>query len=1100
MSRRFFAALVLCLQFFGLAVPFYAQERPQSDKESKPAPSIVTTSEDENDGNEPDLPSGVKIDKALYRQLRNEHLGLLRGLPSAKPDSRNQAIYTMMRDENALRARTGEPDGSPNAVWQPIGPAPIPNGQTVGRIDPVSGRVSSIAVHPTNPNIAYVGTAQGGLYRTLDGGATWTPLLDNALSLAIGAVAIAPSDPSVVFVGTGEPAFSLDGFFGVGLYRISNADSQNPVVAGPLNLGTGGTDVFTGRSISEVIVHPTNSNIVFVSTVTGVGGLGGNQPVGAPPLGLYRTSNALAGSPTFEKLTIQGTLNNSRSVIDLAIEPGNPNRLLAAVVGSGGDGGIYLSTNALDAAPTFTRSLQTGDGAEAGRTEFAINKTGSTVTVIAASGTGGGTVYKSTDGGATFPTLIDNNFCTPQCFYDIAVAIDPNDANKVYLGGSPQIPFARALDGTLNFSQSSNGLHVDTHAIAVAPSNTNIIYFGSDGGVWKSIDGGSNWVSQNTSTLSSMQYQSIALHPTDRYFTIGGTQDNGTHFLRPDNSWVRATGGDGGQSVIDQTATDTTNVFGYHTFFNATNSQIGFRRLNPFNGAGQIQAGVNRGCFNGTSNNGIVCSDPVLFYAPLSRGPGNPNTIYMGTNRVYRSANRGDTMEIVSQQFAARVSAIGIAPNNDDIRLAGTTNGLIFLSTTAGAATMTDITGAVPARYVTRFAIDPTNNNIAYVALGGFGLAAGQHVYKTTNLLSGAPTWTVSGVGIPDVPTNALAIDPANTNTIYAGTDIGVFRSVDGGASWQPFSDGLPRVAVFDMAIQNANRFLRIATHGRGIWEISLNVNNVRSRADFDGDGRTDFSVFRAGNWFIQKSGGGQQGAGWGTTGDFITPGDYDGDGKTDIAVYRPTASGSTNFFAILSQTNTFRGAAWGTTGDIPRVGDFDGDGKSDIAVYRPSDNTFYALPTNGGATIIQQLGQAGDVPVVLNYDGDAKTDFAIFRPSTGLWSIRQSSNGAFVNVNFGQNGDILVPADYDNDNKDDIAVFRAGTWFILRTGSGQTTSTVWGLAGDIPAPGDYDGDGADDVAVFRAGNWFALRSTQGYTSAAWGQSGDVPITSGYIP
>lgn len=1052
---------------------------------------------------EPDLPSGVKIDKQEYRRLRNEHLSMLRGLDTADQGSRSEAIRAMEESERELRRNPDSED--PASSWVSIGPAPIPNGQTVGRTDPVSGRVSSIAVHPTNPTTVYVGTAQGGLYRSLNGGTTWTPLLDSALSLAIGSVAIAPSDPTTVFVGTGEPAFSLDGFFGVGIYRITNADSPNPTIAGPLNVGSVGGDVFTGRSISEIQVHPTDPNILFASTVTGVGGLGGNGPATAAQLGIYRTTNALGATPTFEKIAIQGTAGASRSVIDLAIEPGNAATLLAAVVGSGGDGGIYRSTNALDTTPTFTRTLTTGDGAELGRAEFAINKVSGTVTVIVASGTGSGTVFKSTDGGVTFPALIDNNFCSGQCFYDIAVAIDPNDANKVYLGGSPTIPFARALDGSLNFVQSNTGLHVDTHAITVAPSNTNTIYFGSDGGVWKSTDGGANWVSQNNTTLSSMQYQSIALHPTDRYFTIGGTQDNGTHFLRPDNSWVRATGGDGGQSVIDQNATDTSNVFGYHTFFNQTNSQIGYRRLNPFNGAGQIQTGVNKGCFGGVSNNGIVCSDSVLFYAPISRGPGNPNTVYMGTNRVYRSADRGDSTTIVSQQFATRVSAIGIAPNDDNIRLAGTTSGLIFLSTTAAATTMTDITGVVPARYVTRFAIDPTNNNVAYVALGGFGLPAGSHIFKTSNLLSGAPTWTASGIGIPDVPTNALAIDPANTGTIFAGTDIGVFRSTNGGATWQPFSDGLPRVAVFDMQFQPVHRILKVATHGRGIYENTLSNAPVgRGFIDFDGDLKTDISIFRPGpgEWWYQRSGNGSVGAlQFGSATDVLAPADYTGDGKTDVAIFRPSTG---NWFVLRSEDFSFFAFPFGTNGDVPSPGDFDGDGRADAAVFRPSTNTWFISRSSGGTDIVG-FGTTGDKPVVGDYDGDGLADVAIFRNNAGAgeWWVRRSSNLSVFAAQFGAGTDKAVQGDYTGDGKTDVAIWRPsnGNWFILRSEDFSFFAFPFGTTGDVPVPGDYDGDGKTDAAVFRPSNstWYAQRSTAGTLIQAFGTTGDVPIPNAYV-
>ena len=182
------------------------------------------------------------------------------------------------------------------------------------------------------------------------------------------------------------------------------------------------------------------------------------------------------------------------------------------------------------------------------------------------------------------------------------------------------------------------------------------------------------------------------------------------------------------------------------------------------------------GCGGTTTNNGILCDDTVLFYAPMVAGPGSPSTLYFGTTRLYRSQDMGTTMTDVSGSLPARISAIAIAPQDDNVRLVGTSSGTVYLSTTAGATSMTNITGAIPARYVGRVAIDPTNANVAYVTLNGFGLSTGQHVWKTTNLLSGAPMWAVAGSGIPDVPTNAFAIDPQNTQNVFAGTDIGVFR------------------------------------------------------------------------------------------------------------------------------------------------------------------------------------------------------------------------------------------------------------------------------------------------------------------------------------
>lgn len=1065
---------------------------------SEYAEGLESAEKKREEGEDPDMGEAEEeggMDKALYMQLRNEQIAMLRGLDTMKQDSRTKAIRDMERSENLAREQGHRPEAS----WQALGPAPIPNGQTSGRTDPVSGRISSIAVDPSDPNVVYVGAAQGGLYRSTNGGTTWVPLLDNGLSLAIGAIAISPSNPTTIFVGTGESSFSADGFFGVGIYRITNATTA-PVVSGPLNAGSVGGDVFSGRAISEIIPHPTNPNIIFASTTTGTCGNGGCTGQPLPGLGIYRSTNALVATPTFEKINIQG-LTANRSVIDMAIEPDNPNRLIAAVVGGAGDGGIYVAPDALAATPTFTRTLTTGDGAELGRAELAVNKTAGVTTVWVASGTGSGTVFKSVDGGATFPTSLDNNFCSGQCFYDIAIAADPTNANNVYLGGSPTLAFGRSIDGGASFPASVTGLHVDTQAIAVAPSNPQVIYFGSDGGVWKSTDGGLNWVSQNNTTLTATQFQSIALHPTDRNFTIGGTQDNGTEWQKPNGTWVRATGGDGGQSLIDQNAADTVTVTGYHTFFNQTNTQIGYQRILSFNAGGTAQTGTFKGCTGAGTQTGINCADAVLFYAPLSRGPGNPNTTYIGTTKLYRSIDRGDNHTTVSQVMPFRLSAIGIAPTDDNVRLVGLTNGQVFLTTT-GAATLTDVTGAIAAapRYVSRAVIDPTNANVAYITLTGYGIAGANHVWKTTNLLSGTPTWTAAGTGIPDVPVNGFAIDPSNTQNLYAGSDIGVFRSTNGGASWLPFSNGLPRVAVFDMAIQNNNRILRIATHGKGMYEFNLAAAASSVTSDFDGDGKSDVSVWRNsdGNWYATRSSDNVfTGFPFGTNGDKIAPGDYDGDGKTDYAVFRP----SDGTWYIQRSTLGFFGLAFGTSTDLPAQGDFDGDGKTDIAVFRPSDGVWYMMRSTLGFGAVG-FGTNGDRPVPGDYDGDGKTDQAVFRPSDGTWYLLRSTAG-FTAQAFGIAADKVAPADFDGDGKTDVAVYRepTGDWFVLQSTAGFF-GTHFGAAGDVPAVGDFDGDGKADISIFRPsdGNWYQLRSTAGYTGVHFGATGDKPVPAGYVP
>ena len=1055
------------------------------------------------DEDEPDLPvTSAKIDKEEYNRLRNDQIAMWRGLDTAEQGSRSRAIVEMKQSERERDARRAARNERPNAVarWHFMGPAPIP----VSGSTSYSGRVVALAVHPTNPNIVYAGAAQGGVYRSLNGGASWTPLLDDALTLSIGAIAIAPSDPSTVFIGTGETAFSADSFFGVGIYRITNADT-NPVISGPLNKTSGNADIFTGRGISEIIVHPTDPNRLIATSAQGIAGIGGSAAgLTLPNAGVYRTTNAMAANPVFEKLAIQGTGAASRSIADAAADPVDPNRVLVSVIGSGGDGGIYLTTNAYDAVPTFTRTLTTGDGTSTGRTEFAVQGTGATMTVYAASGVSNGTVYKSIDGGATFAALTGGtSFCNPQCFYDIAVAVDPGDANKVYLGGSPSLVFAKSTNGGTSFANSSTNLHVDTQAFAVAPSNPNIVYFGSDGGVWRTDNVSAtpiNWITLNNSSFSATQFQGISLHPSDRNYTLGGTQDNGTQFLAPNGTtWVRSDGGDGGFSVIDQNATGTTSgITAYHTYFNQTTTQIGFVRATTTDTNGDPNWTNFRGCTSGTSNNGINCADAVLFYAPMVHGPGNPSTLYFGTTRLYRSSDTGTSMTDVSGSLPARISAIAISAQNDDVRLVGTTAGTVFLSTTAGATTMANVTGPIPARYVGRVAIDPTNANVAYVALNGFGLASGQHVWKTTNLLSGAPTWTASGTGVPDVPVNAFAIDPANTQVLFAGTDIGVFRSTNGGAAWEPFSDGLPRVAVFGMEFHRTQRLLRISTHGRGVYEYDFSARPTLF--DYDADRKADLTVRRPTDniWYLLQGTAGYTAITWGVAGDKMAPADYDGDGKTDVAIFRPSTG---QWYVVNSSNLTFTTYSWGQDGDLPVPTDRDNDGRTDLVLFRPSNNTWYTSSVATGPLASVPFGVAGDKPVRGDFDADGIGDVAVFRPSNNNWYIIKSSLGFFVQT-WGEAGDIPAPADFDGDGSTDLAVFRPslGRWFRSQSTAGFDAQN-WGQAGDIPVPADYDGDGKSDVAVFRPSNgtWYMVNSSTGILILPFGQNGDVPTESSFI-
>ncbi len=277
----------------------------------------------------------------------------------------------------------------------------------------------------------------------------------------------------------------------------------------------------------------------------------------------------------------------------------------------------------------------------------------------------------------------------------------------------------------------------------------------------------------------------------------------------------------------------------------------------------------------------------------------------------------------------------------------------------------------------------------------------------------------------------------------------------------------------------------------------SFTATNQRSRADFDGDGKTDMSVYRPlnNNWYVNRSNGGIDITAWGLDNDTPVPGRYDGDNRTDIAVFRPSEN---RWYVLNSNGSTVTTFDWGLAGDQPVPGDYDGDGRNDPAVFRSSENKWYVQNSSGGIQVTE-WGLAGDFPVTGDFDGDGKTDKAVYR--TGQW-FAALSGGGVLTANWGLFGDQAVPADYDGDNKDDFAVFRPteGRWYIRRSSDGGITEHGWGLPGDIPAPGDYDGDGRDDPAVFRNGTWYLLRSNSGIYISDWGLAGDIPIPRYYLP
>lgn len=403
----------------------------------------------------------------------------------------------------------------------------------------------------------------------------------------------------------------------------------------------------------------------------------------------------------------------------------------------------------------------------------------------------------------------------------------------------------------------------------------------------------------------------------------------------------------------------------------------------------------------------------------------------------------------------------------------------------------------------------------------------------------------VSGIGRPGnggVTPNPIAIEPplvgnpsftvavsdglggANARLVIGSTDPGIGSAIpaSGGFAYQTVSLSGTGHGSVSLAIPNNPALVGQTFYGR--WYVpdpsaangfsvsrhfSFTVFGVAAPkpafVDFDGDRKTDISIFRPGlgQWWWNRSSDSQAvGLQFGNGTDKIVPADYTGDGKTDVAVWRPATG---EWLILRSEDSTLYGFPFGTNGDIPALGDFDGDGKADTTVFRPSTGTWFVLQSSGG-TRFEGFGAPGDVPQVGDYDNDGKSDIAVFRPngSGGAeWWVSRSTAG-ILGIRFGVSTDKPVAADYTGDGRSDIAVWRPidGFWYILRSEDSGFSAFPFGANGDIPAPGDYDGDGKTDITVFRPsqGMWYISRSSGGFDFVRFGTNDDRPIPSSYIP
>ena len=752
----------------------------------------------------------------------------------AKEQMREMRQYSSA--ENRFLPSRAEMENSPQREaniealgnWTSLGPGNI------------GGRTRALIIHPTGTNVMYAGGVAGGVWKTTNGGTNWAPVGDLLPNIAVSALAFDPANPEIIFAGTGEGYYNGDGLRGAGIFKSVNAGVSWTRIAT--------TDTPDFHYVNDIIVSHNNSNNIYVATKTGV----------------WRTIN---GGGAWENVLVA---SGGLGCTDLVIRKDKTTDYLFAASSNGGGSAakIFRNDNASTVAGIWT-NVYSESGMD--RAAIAVSPSNPNVVYAVASTSVRGiyqyglhAVWRSTSSGdsGTWTTQVRNSDTTklntllftnplaatsaecnfaPNTFYsqgdyDMAIAIDPTDENRVWVGG---IDLFRSDDGGRNWGLASywwaeptdpSYSHADNHIIVFHPNyngGTNKkMFVGSDGGISRTDDARANlaigeqaacnpantsvrWTSLNNN-YGVTQFWHGAVFPDGKSY-FGGTQDNGT-LLGNDtagvNGWKEIYGGDGGYVAIDPT---NPNVL-----FSSTPG-------------GRFRKSTDGGKTWGDATFGIT--DTSLFITPLAMDPSDPQRLWTGGRSVWRSDNGGANWNKAYIPFGGSVSAIATAMTDANYILVGTSVGSIHSNNQA----LTSIENAnwayannIRSGYVSSVTFDPLNKNIAYATYSTFD---GSHIFRSIN--SGISWDPIDGSGtdkLPNIPVHCLVVDPNNSSRLFAGTDLGVFVSTTSGNSWAIENVGFANVPVESLVTNKTNGVtsLYAFTHGRGVFRITLSTGDCQ--------------------------------------------------------------------------------------------------------------------------------------------------------------------------------------------------------------------------------------------------------------------------------
>ena len=688
------------------------------------------------------------------------------------------------------------------------------------------GRSLTAAGIPGDPTTYYFGATGGGVWKSTDGANTWSAIFDKDGSPSIGSIAVAGSDPNVVYVGTGEACIRGNISNGDGVWKSVDAGKSWKYVG-----------LKDSRAIGKVIVNPHNPDIAFVAAL--------GHPYGPnTERGVFRTTD---GGKTWDKVLYK---DENTGAIDVTFDPQNPHILFASLwearrtpwsLSSGGPGsGIYRST---DAGTTWKKLEEHGlPKSPYGRIGLAVAANSERVYAIVEAKEGGG-FYRSDDGGDTWDLVNSSHSLLQRAWYYMHVIADPQDVNTVYVA---DVEFFKSTDGGRSFNKVKVP-HGDNHGLWIDPKNTKRMIASNDGGVTVSLDGGNSWTREDNQPTA--QFYHVITDTRTPYYVYGAQQDNSTVAIasRSDDgaigrdNWYTVGGGEAG--YIAPNPTDPNIVYAGDYQGNITRFDRRTNQIQSINVSPEISDG--RGA--------APLDHRFQWTAPIVTSPHDPNTIYYGGERVFKTSDGGMHWEAISgdltrndkskqqpsggpitiddtgTEYYDTVFSIAPSPLAKGQIWAGTDDGLIQLTRDEGK-TWTNVTPKDLAEWsrISLIEASPHYAGAAYVAVDRHqndDLAP--YIYKTADY---GATWSRITAGIPDGSfVRAVREDPKRKGLLYAGTERGVFVSFDDGAHWRSLQINLPIVPVHDLVVKNDD--LVLATHGRAFWILD-DVSPLRQFAD----------------------------------------------------------------------------------------------------------------------------------------------------------------------------------------------------------------------------------------------------------------------------